>query len=339
MKDQYLENMGLTKVLLMLCVVIYHSIAFWTNSWGEVKPLIQSQSLSLVASWLNSFHIYSFTIASRYLFSFCYREKKDYRVLGIFLRRKSKRLLIPYILVSILWVIPFAIIVDSKSTINIFTSYVLGINPEQLWFLLMLFLCSLWGWFYRKYRTNRPYFPIIVSVMTFLIGSIGMWKVPNVFQIWNSLIFLTYYIIGIEMECNQLSIGNIKWYFLVFFVFIHLALFVLGKCLLVKESIIYTFIGYCLSYITHIAGGFTAFIGFQELSKYLNNHKSHCFLFLTKYTMRIFFFHQQIIYLFMILLNGIIPPFFHAFLAFAVSLILSLGISCLIDKASTRIRI
>jgi len=48
--------------------------------------------------------------------------------------------------------------------------------------------------------------------------------------------------------------------------------------------------------------------------------------------MQVYLFHQQIIYVFITLLNGIINPYLNAAINFAASLVLSLLISALLMK-------
>ena len=52
----------------MLLVVFYHSILFWGGDWFTKDPLVTSKLLDCIAKWLNSFHIYAFTLVSGYIF-------------------------------------------------------------------------------------------------------------------------------------------------------------------------------------------------------------------------------------------------------------------------------
>ena len=63
------ENLKFIKIILMLTVILGHSIAFWTGKWFTNNPQISSASLALVHDWINSFHIYAFTIVSGYIFA------------------------------------------------------------------------------------------------------------------------------------------------------------------------------------------------------------------------------------------------------------------------------
>lgn len=67
-KQEAVDNCYFIKTILMLLVVLYHSIVFCGN-WFHVKEVIYpSQPLAVLAQWLNSFHVYGFTLVSGYLF-------------------------------------------------------------------------------------------------------------------------------------------------------------------------------------------------------------------------------------------------------------------------------
>lgn len=65
-----LANCGFVKTFLMLLVILGHACNFWTGNWFTDNPMINSNGLSIISSWLNSFHIYAFTLVSGYIFTF-----------------------------------------------------------------------------------------------------------------------------------------------------------------------------------------------------------------------------------------------------------------------------
>ena len=65
-----LESCSFIKTVLMMLVVLGHSMSFWNENWFVGKPIISSQGLSILGSWIGSFHIYAFTLISGYIFAF-----------------------------------------------------------------------------------------------------------------------------------------------------------------------------------------------------------------------------------------------------------------------------
>lgn len=74
LRDDNLTNTVFVKTILMLFVILSHACAFWSGQWFTENPILHSVGLNLLYSWLNSFHIYAFTLVSGYLFA--------YKVLG-----------------------------------------------------------------------------------------------------------------------------------------------------------------------------------------------------------------------------------------------------------------
>lgn len=155
-EHRILENCNFIKVMLMILVVLYHSMALYMNSgWFNQTPMQDSIYLNWIARWLNTFHIYTFTFVSGYIFSCLRYEMGRYREFKSFFIGKVRRLLIPYAFASVIWVAPwnyFFFNTDIKDTIK---KYVLGVSPSQLWFLLMLFIVFIIAYFYQIYFTTE----------------------------------------------------------------------------------------------------------------------------------------------------------------------------------------
>lgn len=135
-----LGNCNFAKTVLMLFVVLCHSAAFYGGNWFSACPTSEINTfLALLSSWLGTFHVEGFTLISGYIYYHIKYEKKGYPDFREYIRNKSNRLLIPYVSISLFWVIPIGSIFYSYSFYDVIEKYVLGESPSQLWFLLMLF--------------------------------------------------------------------------------------------------------------------------------------------------------------------------------------------------------
>ena len=116
-----LDNCYFVKTVLMILVVLYHSILFWGGgSWLDNQPVIfKSKALSILSVWLNTFHIYGFTLVSGYIFQYLKYEKDKYQKFFLFIVNKAKRLLVPYVFVAIIWVIPISCVLFSYTSKDI----------------------------------------------------------------------------------------------------------------------------------------------------------------------------------------------------------------------------
>lgn len=141
-RDNELSNCTFVKTILMVFVVLYHSLLFWGNNWfTAIQPLTEAKPLYYLALFLNSFHIFGFTLVSGYLFYYSKFEKqsRSYQYYRKFIVNKALRLLIPYLFVSLVWAIPISVFFFKYGWKEIFVNFGLGVSPSQLWFLLMLF--------------------------------------------------------------------------------------------------------------------------------------------------------------------------------------------------------
>ena len=201
-----------TKTVLMIIVVLYHSMALWTNEWSIGKPVIQSAVISYVALWFNSFHIYGFVVISGYIFFCLKHEKGKYEVFSHFVTQKARRLLVPVIFVSIIWAIPFGIAMLNYDKGKIISNYILGISPNQLWFLWMLFWVFMISWVLFDFIKTHTILSGLLVIVLYGLGIFGSSLLPNFFQIWTACQFVVYFWIGIKFRqfgTRYFSIGII----------------------------------------------------------------------------------------------------------------------------------
>ena len=168
----------------MLAVVLYHSCMFFSGNWFDgAQPVYQAPYLYIVARWLNTFHVQTFTMASGFLFYYLCKEKGRYKNFKNDVLKRAKRLLLPYFLVIITWALPFYVYYSGANLEKIIYKYVLGCAPSQLWFLPMLFL--LFVVFYEILPKDRvsPKGMAVVALISlgggYLLDKAGF----NVFQI------------------------------------------------------------------------------------------------------------------------------------------------------------
>ena len=98
------------KTCMMLAVIFYHSMLVYAGiGWFGILPVPSDAIIGGVALWLNTIHIWVFTFASGYLYQYLRFECERYSKWRDLLRKKCKRLLLPYGIVSVVWCIPFSI--------------------------------------------------------------------------------------------------------------------------------------------------------------------------------------------------------------------------------------
>lgn len=145
-KSKELENCNFVKLLLMLSVVLYHSMAYWKGGWFYKDPSEESGILMYIARWLNTFHIYGFVIVSGYIFHVIKIKRNQYQNYCAFLINKAKRLIVPLYFTTIIWAVPFYCMFFKPTILELGEKFILMESPSQLWFLGMLFVVFALYW-------------------------------------------------------------------------------------------------------------------------------------------------------------------------------------------------
>lgn len=333
-----LDNCYFVKTVLMLLVVFYHSILFWGGAWLDNQPVIfKSKVLSILAVWLNTFHIYGFTLVSGYIFQYLKYEKDKYQKFLLFIVNKAKRLLVPYAFVAIIWVIPISYALFSYTSKDIIFKYLLCTGPSQLWFLWMLFDIFCFVWIISNWLKN-DFIAIFISCIAWLIGYVCGTRFPNIFCIWTAFNYLPFFILGMKLrEKNTCFLYKVPT---ILFVFMQLILFVVYQMTSSNSTILYRLVNLIALYSAHILGALMSSFVLWWLAEKVDWKNNKLFMIFSKYSMTIYLFHQQIIYVTIIWLNGKVNPYVHSFVNFLVALVLSSFISALLLKfKATRILI
>ena len=135
-KEQELGLTGPVKAIAMLVIVFYHACALYTGAWfGE--PATPCPELGVFVQWLATVHVPLFLLVSGYIWAYLKMETHKYDDSCVVLKKKVRRLLVPYTVVSLVWAGPvFCLFYGGAATVR---AFILGGNPSQLWFLLALF--------------------------------------------------------------------------------------------------------------------------------------------------------------------------------------------------------
>lgn len=328
-----LKNTTFVKAILMLLVIFGHACAFWSGHWFTGNPVTQSQGLSIIYDWVNSFHIFAFTIVSGYVFAFKI-SAGDYGQYLPFLQNKAKRLLIPYVFVAIVWVAPISAFFFNWSLPFIVKKYLFVIDPSQLWFLWMLFVVFAIVWPIKQVMLKKPIVGWIIVLSLYCVGIVGKQILPNVFCIWTACQYVSFFFIGIRIRVKQENgvrpiTATIPWVvWLIIDLFIFIGMVVISD----QDGFVWSVIGLVISFLLHMVGAIMAWSVLQVLAFHVDWEHSNWFKVLASYSMPMYLFHQQIIYFCIFALNGLINPWLNATLNFGISMICSFIISAMLMR-------
>ena len=325
-----LENTTFAKTVLMLLVVFYHCIVFWRGDWFMGDPVISSKFLAVLSDWLNSFNIYAFALISGYLFYFNKYEQGKYRKFLPFTVTKAKRLLIPYAFVAAVWVIPIQYFFFRYDFETIVKNFVFAMNPNQLWFLWMLFGVSIVFWLLSDFLVKHEILGTVTMLGIFGIGLVCGMRLPNVFMIWRVCTYLPLFWCGVKIR--QHGSGFLRKIPSLLYLPVQAALFFLTRWLTENDPSPFNILYHGFTFALHICGAVSVFVILQDIADKINWKKNKIFVFLAKLSMPIYLIHQQIIYFFIVCLNGVIHPFLHVGVNFICVLSISVIVSALLMK-------
>ena len=315
----------------MFLVVFYHSILFYSGiDWFVGKPLYVVDSLKWLSGWLNSFHIYAFTLVSGYLYYYLRYEKGKYQEPKGFLANKIKRLIVPYAFICVCWVIPVSSYFFSYTVDDVFKKYIIATAPSQLWFLWMLFDVFMIVYCLSELIYKSNVISVLVSLAGIVIGIIGGKLFPNVFCIWTGFSYIAYFILGCKIRqygSDKLNrIGVAVW------VAIHTLLYVMVIHLKSFNGLLFKISSFGLTVILQLIGAVMAFLVLQKLAGCVGWKQNKLIKGFSQISMPIFLLHQQIIYFSISLFNGHVNPYVNAIINVAFAIVGSAVITKLFYK-------
>ena len=306
----------------MLLVIVGHSMCFWGGSWFTGDPIGIVLPLIWVADWLNSFHMSGFVLVSGYLYRYLRYECEKYGDWGLFIKNKAKRLLVPYI--------PFSIGFLSYGFVDVVKNFAFGISPGQLWFLLMLFCVFIIFYSLSDFFERKNFWGAVSCLAIYGIGIIGSSFVPNFFQVFRACSYLPMFWIGFKIR--QYGSGFLRKIPTIVWLSVDIALFIFVKYMEKYDGVFFTLIWLGVKFVLHIVGALMAFIILQKIADHVKWEDNKFFRLLSKNSMPIYLFHQQVVYLIIYWLNGVLNPYIHATVNFIGAMLISLVISLLMMK-------
>lgn len=330
--NQVLKNCNFSKTVLMILVVFYHSIVFWTGTWFSSDPVFESNFLGLLAEYIGSFHIYAFALVSGYIFA--YKISGGYSHYLPFLQNKAKRLLVPYVFVMFIWVAPISEYFFRWDLTYLIKKYILCINPGQLWFLWMLFGVFAIVWPLRRVMTEKPLAGWVIAIAFYGLGITGGMFVPNVFCIWTACQYILFFFIGMRIRVKsekqeRLITEIVPWYC---WIIADLVLFAGNAFAGQQSGFVWRVTTLGTNLLLHAVGSIMAWTSLQILAAHIHWQDSKVFNTLSSCSMAMYLFHQQIIYFTIAALNGAVNPWMNVGVNFTAAISGSLIISAVLMK-------
>lgn len=231
------------KVLSLILVVFAHCSKMFSPE-AAIQTFALNDVLSLITSFIYSFHMPVFIAVSGSVYALCLNKGK-YSDVRSFIHNKSKRLLLPYLFFSIVIVFPVLCLCDiiqENYIVSFIKNFILCIDNRHLWYVVVLFsifvLMRILG---DKLNKNKMF----IMAVLFLLAIIPSIPVLNYFKINKTLHMLLYFYLGYLQINNKYvgrggksSIALSVIGFICTFLFWYLSISIDGSSILGKELII-----------------------------------------------------------------------------------------------------
>lgn len=187
---QHIEEIGIMRFILILCIVIGHTFAVYSLK-SAPWPLPDGISAVPEYRWFNevfiSFALQTFVFVSGYLMALSENKREITRIK--FIKKKAIRLLIPTLIFGLAYLYLIDTNVHIKS-IRYFIYYLIN-GPGHLWFLPMLFFCFVGAIFFTPRKNMSILYWLILLGVSFM--SIFM---PNITRISQACFYFIFFIEG-----------------------------------------------------------------------------------------------------------------------------------------------
>lgn len=341
--ENRLSNIVIIRVFAILTVVMGHSMIIFSDSWNYYQLSSSSQFFNFFKIVINIYQMPIFFFVSGFLFYYLKVDLGKYKNKSTFFKNKFQRLVIPYCVVSVCYMIPLRILGNYPNYMNknvgeiIVKDIILGKDSGNLWFLPVLFLIFL---FFRfiffsdslNSIRNNYYLWLIIFIVCANVSVI----LPNILFIKNFLQYLIYFFLGYSFKkivipykylfSNKGMVGLLVVASMSFFTQVYG-----GE----SNSVYMTGLQFNIGMISSIASCILIYAFSDMIQKKEKNIVSNPFLnSIDRDSFGIYLFHSPLLYPILNQINGkYVNPYILVPLLFTCIFLISWGITILLSKS------
>lgn len=326
-----LDDIAFIKTIMMVAIVLYHCFLFFGGNWfTPIEPAQSADCLYWIAQWMSTFHIQAFAMASGFLFYYLWKEKGRYDEPRKDIKKRARRLLLPFVFTSVLWAIPIGVYFYHYPLNEIIEKFVLMTGPAQLWFLIMLFIVFVFFELIGKRIKLRFRNLALIYIVTTIVGGLLSMVDFKYFQLAVSVKYiLFFYLGGYIYEYKK----KISWRQVFVMFAMAVVMYALAVCLGKSDN---TIIKYSIEFTEPLISVLEVSIIYYLCGKLVQKCKgivnNKLFRILEGNSFGIYLFHQQIIYFTIVWFNGLVPPIVQALFSFVIAIVISLLMSMVLKR-------
>lgn len=338
LKNKELQNCSYIKAIVMLIIVMNHCICIYALSnrggWLPIPPHGDPPLVfELLNIWFASFMNSTFVMVSGYIYYAMKFEMGKYQKYGSFIANKAKRLIVPTIFISTVWIIPICVYALEFRTSDIIHNFVLGVFPRQLWFLLMLFWVFIIFAPFAKIIEKHFILGVLLVGGCYLFGKFGIKFTGgiNYYRVFDGFQYILYFWVGFCLR--KYGIRYLIKIPAIVYLALNIGTIVLSRMIVDIElpHMLDTILNLVIQPLVQLVGGMMAFMVLQKLLIRFQK-RNKVLEFFTKHSFTVFLIHEQFIYLAVIWYEGTMSPYLFSLVTFAWVLPASMGVSFLLEK-------
>lgn len=186
-----LNEVSLLRPITICLLVIMHAFTMYGGNWPLPEGIQPVRAYFWVQKISYSCMLEMFVFLSGYVFGYQLSNLKSEYTLKKLIITKFRRLIIPSMFFSFLFILCFSDLFQKHQWLSI--AHVTIAGYSHLWFLPMLFWCFVGGWVINKCRIND------VAALSMLLVLSFFSSLPLDFQLSHTCYFLFYFYLGMVL--------------------------------------------------------------------------------------------------------------------------------------------
>lgn len=200
-----LNSVAIIRPILMVLLVFYHAFLIFQGGWGSTGQFPEVKAYWWLDKLSYSFLLEMFVFISGYVLGYQVRVKGE-SILSAkpFFGKKVKRLLIPSIVFSVLYIV----LLGDISQPILKTLYCIVNGVGHMWFLPMLFWCFAFVWMIDKLNLE----PFFVYPLLLLCSICSFFPLP--FRIGVSMYYMFFFYVGYYIQRKNINLEkfySLRW--------------------------------------------------------------------------------------------------------------------------------
>ena len=157
--------MNLLRAVGITLVVLRHSFSPYRNSWDVSKYYKYNIIADCLGQYISTISMPLFVFISGYIYYYLRNNYGKYENYKTLFKKKSRRLIVPYLILSPIYIY---FLID-YSSLKSFLFYMWS-GAGHLWFLLMMFLMFIIYYKFEKYLCKHYIFSIAIGIILYLLA-------------------------------------------------------------------------------------------------------------------------------------------------------------------------